>query len=126
MYAGSEGLKVPTGKRGRLIVCHTGCARYSFIERSKLVFRSNTGNTTGYHNEMNAEVFKKWCIQLLNNLEEPSVIVMDNASYHSSLADNYPKRNWKKTDIQKGLKGKNVQFPSLETLPELQQKAKVG
>jgi len=40
----SMGLKVPTGKGGRLILCHAGCARrYGFIEGSKLVFRSNSG-----------------------------------------------------------------------------------
>lgn len=66
---GTEGLKNPTGKGGRLIVCHAGYARYSFIKGSKLVFRSNTGNTADYHSQMNAEVFKNWFIQLLNNLE---------------------------------------------------------
>jgi len=72
-----EGLKVPTGKGGRFIVCHTGYARYGFIQGSKLVFRSITGNTTVYHSQMNAKVFKNWFIQLLNNLEEPSVLVME-------------------------------------------------
>jgi len=45
----SMGLKVPTGKGGWLIVCHAGCARYRFIEGSKLMFRSNSGNTMDYH-----------------------------------------------------------------------------
>lgn len=85
---GTEGLKIPTGKGGRLIVCHAGCARYGFIQGSKLVFRSNTGNTVDYHSQINAEIFKNWFIQLLNNLEEPSVLVMDNASYHSTLVEN--------------------------------------
>jgi hypothetical protein len=42
---------------------------------------------------MNATLFKKWFIDMLNNLEEPCVIVMDNASYHSVLSVNYPKSN---------------------------------
>ncbi|KAF0768218.1 Uncharacterized protein FWK35_00014617, partial [Aphis craccivora] len=120
----TEGLKVPTGKGGRLIVCHAGCSRYGFIQGSKLVFRSNTGNTADYHSQMNAEVFQKWFIELLNNLEEPSVIVMDNASYHSTLAENYPKSNWRKADVQKWLTEKNIEFSPLETLPELHQKIK--
>jgi hypothetical protein len=82
-------------------VCHAGCARYGFIQGSKQVFRSNTGNTADYHSQMNAEIFQKWFVELLNNLEEPSVIVMDNASYHSTLVENYPKSNWKKADVQK-------------------------
>ncbi|KAL4082879.1 hypothetical protein QTP88_029533 [Uroleucon formosanum] len=118
------GLKVPTGKGGRLIVCHAGCARYGFIERSKLVFRSNSGNTMDYHDQMNGEVFKQWFIQLLNNLEEPSVIVMDNAPYHSTLKETYPKSNWRKADVQQWLTDKNVEFHPLETLLELRQKVK--
>lgn len=120
----SMGLKVPTGKGGRLIVCHAGCARYGFIEGSKLVFRSNSGNTIDYHDQMNSEVFKRWFIQLLNNLEEPSVIVMDNAPYHSTLKETYPKSNWRKADVQQWLRDKNVEFHPLETLPELRQKVK--
>jgi len=67
----SMSLKVPrlTGKGGRLIICHTRCARYGFIEGSKLVFRSNSGNTIDYHDQMNGEEFKKRFIKLSNNLE---------------------------------------------------------
>ncbi|XP_050063312.1 uncharacterized protein LOC114123868 [Aphis gossypii] len=119
-----SGLKVLTGKGGRLIVCHAGCARYRFIEGSKLVFRSNSGNTTDYHNQMNGEVFKEWFIQLLKNLEEPSIIVMDNAPYHSILKYEYPKSNWKKVEVQQWLNENNVEFHPLETLPDLRQKVK--
>jgi len=74
---------------------------------------------------MNAEIFQKWFVELLNNLEEPSVIVMDNASYHSTLVENYPKNNWRKADVQKWLTEKNIEFSPLETLPQLHQKIKV-
>lgn len=116
---GTEGLKVPTEKGGRLIVCHAGCARYGFIQGPKLVFRSNTDNTADYHSQMNAEIFKNWFIELLNNLEEPSVLVMDNASYHSTLVEKHLKSNWKKSDVQKWLNEKNIEFHPLQTLPEL-------
>jgi hypothetical protein len=79
----------PTGKGGRLIVYHAGCARYGFIQGSKLVFLSNIGNTVDYHSRIKAEIFQKWFIKLLNNFEELSIIVMDNASYHTT----YPKSN---------------------------------
>ena len=98
--------------------------RYGFIKDSKLVFRSNTGNTTDYHNQMNAEVYKEWFLELLNHLEEPSIIVMDNASYHSTLAENYPKSNSRKSDVQKWLKDKNIPYSNLETLAELKMKVK--
>ncbi|XP_026821632.1 uncharacterized protein LOC113560022 [Rhopalosiphum maidis] len=120
---GTKGLK---GKgSNKVIVYHAGCARYGFIQGSKLVFRSNIlGNTADYHSQLNAEMFKNWFIELLNNLEEPSVLVMGNASYHSLLVENHPKSNWRKSDIQKWLSEKNIEFHPLETLPELHQKVK--
>uniref|UniRef100_A0A2S2NB48 Tc1-like transposase DDE domain-containing protein n=1 Tax=Schizaphis graminum TaxID=13262 RepID=A0A2S2NB48_SCHGA len=122
---GTKGLKVPTGKGGRLIVYHAGCARYGFIQGAKLVFRSNIlGNTIDYHSQMNAQIFENWFIELLNNLEEPSVLVMDNTSYHSTLVENHPKSNWRKLDVQKWLSEKNIEFHQFETLPELHQKVK--
>ncbi|KAJ8914221.1 hypothetical protein NQ315_003584, partial [Exocentrus adspersus] len=43
---------------------------------------------------------KRWFEhQLLQNLEEPSIIIMDNASYHSSLGNKVPNTGWKKADI---------------------------
>jgi hypothetical protein len=47
---------------------------------------------------MNGEVIKEWFIQLLKNLEQLTVIVMDNAPYHSILIDKYSKSNWRKSD----------------------------
>ncbi|XP_022172555.1 uncharacterized protein LOC111035299 [Myzus persicae] len=73
---------------------------------------------------MNSEVFKSWFTQMLNSLEEPSVIVMDNASYHSTLNDNFPKSNTRKADVQAWLTKKNVDFSPLENLAELRQKVK--
>ncbi|KAE9522593.1 hypothetical protein AGLY_017015 [Aphis glycines] len=101
----NEIFRVPTGKGDRLIVCHAGCARYGFIQGSKLEFRSNSGNTAEYH-------------------KEPSVLVMDNASYHSTLIENHPKSNWKKSDVQIWMNEKNIEHHPLETLPELHQKVK--
>jgi hypothetical protein len=117
----SGGLKEWTGNGGRLIVCHAGCVCYEFIEGSKLVFQINTGNTTDYHNQMNGEVFKEWFIQLIKNLEEPLIIVMYNAPYHSILRDKYPKSNRRKADVRQWLNEKNIEFHALETLPELRQ-----
>jgi len=61
---------------------------------------------------------------MLNNLEEPSIIVMDNASYHSTLVDNFPKCNARKSDVQDWLTKKNITFSPLETLAELKKKVK--
>ncbi|KAL4125798.1 hypothetical protein QTP88_010038 [Uroleucon formosanum] len=61
-----------------------------------------------------------------NNLEEPSVVVMDNASYHSVLAEEYPRANARKADIQKWLEKKSISYSPVETLCELREKVKMA
>jgi predicted O-methyltransferase YrrM len=40
---------------------------------------------------MNADSFKDWFVnRFLNYLEEGSIIIMDNASYHSAIVDKVP------------------------------------
>lgn len=73
---------------------------------------------------MNATIFKKWFIDMLNHLEEPCVIVMDNASHHSVLSVNYPKSNAIKSTVQQGLRDNGVDFSPLETLSELRERVK--
>ncbi|KAF0708646.1 DDE 3 domain-containing protein, partial [Aphis craccivora] len=87
----TEGLKVPIGKGARLIVCHTGSPSFGFVNNSKLVFRCKSGSTEDYHLQMNADIFEKCFVEMLANLEESSVVVMDNAFYHSMLAEDYPR-----------------------------------
>ena len=103
----TEGLKVPIGKGARLIVCHAGSPSFGFVNNSKLVFRCNSGSMKDYHSQMNADIFENWFVEMLANLEEPCVVVMDNASYHSVLAEDYPRANTRKAEVQNGLK-KNV------------------
>ena len=119
MSDGSGGLKVPIGKGGRLIVCHAGSATTGFIPESKLVFRSRK-STGDYHSEMNADTFKKWFVHdFLPYLPAQSVIVMDNASYHSKLLDKAPTSCSKKADIISWLNNKNIPHTSSQTRPEL-------
>jgi len=122
----TEGLKVPIGKGGRLIVCHAGSPSFGFVQNSKLVFRCKSGSSLDYHSQMNATVFEKWFIDMLGNLEEPCIIVMDNASYHSMLAEDYPKSNTRKAEVQKWLQEKSIPFSPEETLSELREKVKLS
>lgn len=117
----SGGLKVPVGKGGRLIICHVGSKKDGFVKESKWVFRANSASED-YHRQMNAESFKQWFTTFLNLLEEGSIIVMDNAPYHSVLAEKIPSSSWRKNDIQNWLVGKKVPFNAFETKPELLQK----
>ncbi|XP_039294141.1 uncharacterized protein LOC120353647 [Nilaparvata lugens] len=116
---GSGGLKVPVGKGGRLIILHAGSAQTGFIPECKLIFKAKKSTSLDYHTEMNADIFTDWFRNFLNLLEESSVIVMDNASYHSALTEKIPRTNWKKVDIQNWLESKNVSFSENETKAEL-------
>lgn len=70
------------GKGDRLIITHAG-SKDGFVPNVLNIFWSNTGQAD-YHQDMNAEYFEKWFVeQLLVSLEEPSVIIIDNAKYHS-------------------------------------------
>jgi hypothetical protein len=99
-----EGLKVPTEKGSRLIICHAESPSFGFVKDAKLIFRCNSGNTKDYHSQMNATIFENWYLQMLMNLVKPNVIVMDNASYHSALLEDYPKSNSRKADVQQWLR----------------------
>lgn len=63
---------------------------------------------------------------MLQNLKEPSVIVMGHASYHSVCVHNHPKSNEKKINVQKWLQKKGVEFSLCETLAELQERMKLS
>jgi len=121
----TEGLKVPTGKGSRLLICHAGSSKFGFVDGSKLVSRCKSSLTqSDYHTQMNAAIFKGWFIDMLNKLEEPCVIVMDNASYYSVLSVNYPKSNATKSSVQEWLREKGVDFSPLETFSELRERVK--
>jgi hypothetical protein len=55
------------------------------VENAGLIFKSTT-RSGDYHDNMNRKNFENWFkTELIPNLEEPSLIIMDNASYHSGL-----------------------------------------
>ena len=61
-----------------------------------LVFKSKT-NSTDYHYKMNSEHFFEWMTEkLLPTLDEPSVIILDNTSYHNKQRDKPPTTQNKK------------------------------
>jgi hypothetical protein len=60
---------------------------------------------------MNGENVEHWMsTQLLPNLEEPSVIVMDNASYHNVHVEKSPTQSWRKDEIIAWLQEKGIPF----------------
>ncbi|XP_068250360.1 uncharacterized protein [Palaemon carinicauda] len=94
----ATGIKPPTGKGSRLIVLHAGTER-GFVPNCELVFQSK--NDGDYHKQMNHTVFKEWFIsQLIPNIPPSSIIVMDNASYHSFQIDKPPTTSDRKAVIK--------------------------
>ncbi|RVE45034.1 hypothetical protein evm_010313 [Chilo suppressalis] len=99
--------KVPIGKGGRLIICHAGSASAGFVENSLLAFQSKS--TKEYHEEMDAERFQEWFLNLLTNIPPNSTIIMDNAPYHSVQIDKAPTSANKKADLVAWLQRKGVE-----------------
>ncbi|XP_049883814.1 uncharacterized protein LOC126379181 [Pectinophora gossypiella] len=115
----STGLKNPAKGR-RLIVTHIGNEN-GFLEGADWVFEAKKSDGD-YHGEMDSHNFEKWFQETLEKIEPGSVIVMDNASYHSRKVDLLPNMGWRKTDIQNWLQSKNIDFEENEIKAQLLQK----
>ncbi|GBM76097.1 hypothetical protein AVEN_122563-1 [Araneus ventricosus] len=106
----STGLKGPSGKGGRLIITHVGSER-GFVNDAADIFSSK--KTKDYHEEMDGNHFESWFkSKLIPKLEPNSIIVMDNASYHSVKEEKLPTQSWRKKDIQEWLTNKNIPWGS--------------
>lgn len=104
----STGLKNPSGKGKRLIITHIGNEN-GFLDDSLLVFEASKSEGD-YHGEMNAEVYEQWFENVCKKLPKDSVVVLDNAPYHSRQVEKLPTVNWKKEDLKKWLVSKNIAF----------------
>ncbi|RVE40784.1 hypothetical protein evm_014566, partial [Chilo suppressalis] len=101
----STGPKAPTGKGKRLIILHIGSEK-GFLEDGLLVFESKS--TKDYHEEMDGERFLNWFNGIIPKLEPGSVVVMDNAPYHSVKVEKIPTASWNKQQILEWLQNKDI------------------
>lgn len=107
---------VSTGKR--YIIVHAGSEKGP-VPNSLLVFSTKSKNAD-YHHDMNAENFNKWLKEkLIPNLEEPSVIIMDNASYHSVIINKVPNTQTRKSNIREWLRDNGIPYEDYHTKAEL-------
>lgn len=93
----TTGATNPTGKGQRLIVLHIGSHR-GFLEGGLLCLLSKK-NSSDYHDEMNGHNVHEWFESIIPRLEPNSVIVMDNASYHSVRTEKIPTTSSKKRNF---------------------------
>ena len=63
-----------------------------------------------YHDTINAERYEKYFETVCKLLKPNSVIIIDNASYHSRNVDNFPVSKWRKGQLQSWLKENKVPF----------------
>ena len=63
-----------------------------------------------YHDNINAESYEKYFQNICKLLKPNSVIIIDNASYHSRNADDFPVPKWKKSQFQDWLKDHKIPF----------------
>ncbi|XP_068081862.1 uncharacterized protein [Anabrus simplex] len=94
----------PTGKGARLIIAHAGSSS-GFVEGGLLMFRSK--KTGDYHEGMDHVRFLDWFKKLLQQLKGPSVIVTDNAPYHSVM-DKTPTSSARKELLVEWLQARNI------------------
>ena len=96
------GKRRPSGKGKHLIILGAG-GEIGWIPNTTLIFQSkkNTGN---YHDEMTGKHFEEWFEdKLLPNILPNSLIAMDNASYHSRIEEEKPKKSWTKSKMYEWL-----------------------
>lgn len=83
------GIQQDVSKGKRWIIVHAGSEK-GFVPNALLLF-SGKNKQEDYHSEMNAQNFTKWVTEkLVPNLTESSIIVMDNAPYHSIITNKVP------------------------------------
>lgn len=103
----STGLKSPSGLGPRFALVHAG-GENGFVPDAKYTFLCKK-NTADVHHEMDADTYENWFVnQLLPNIPPQSVIVLDNASYHSRKREKIPTGTWRKNDIIEWLRTKGI------------------
>lgn len=92
-----------------------------------LVYRSISTDDRDYHSEMNGDIFKHWLENhLLPALDRPSLLVLDNASYHNVIdpEDKAPTTSSRKAAIAEWQRRHAIDFEETHTKKQLLQLSK--
>ena len=121
----SGGLDVPQGQGQRLIINNIGSVD-GFLEGCGECF-VGVKDCADYHKEMNGVHYEKWWEEkVLPKLPNKSVVLIDNAKYHTRQTEESktPNTSWRKKEIQAWLEEKKIPFVEKETIPILLSKVK--
>ena len=104
-----EGVLKSDSTGARWIIVHAG-GEMGFIPNAQLIFKSQS-KSGDYHDDMNKTNFMKWLKEkLIPNLPPNSLIVMDNAPYHTVTVNKAPTTNSSKADMQNWIKSKGLSY----------------
>jgi transposase len=113
-YSSEDGpwVQKPTGNGERFVIVNA-ITKDGWVPGAKLIFKS-ARKTGDYHGQMNTELFQKWFQEgLIPNIPGNSIIVMDNAAYHSQLSvSSAPTPGCSKIRIQNWLANNKVSCSS--------------
>ena len=115
-YAEEDGpwVNKPSGVGPRLIIAHA-ITQNGWVEEAQLCFEAKK-RSGDYHGQMNWENFSTWFIQcLLPKLPPNSLIIMDNAGYHNTLAEDRFPRSSSTVEELKDWLSRN-QYPSRDDM----------
>ena len=100
----------PSGKGERFIILNA-ITKNGWVNGSELVFQAKK-RRGDHHGSMDEENFMKWFTDpLLPNIDNNSVIIMDNAPYHNVFKeDGAPPLTSRKAVLQKWLTDNNIAF----------------
>lgn len=105
-------------RRVRFTIVYAG-GKDGFIPESFLIFKSGSVHKETL-DSLTHECFQSWFqTQLLPNIPANSVIVMDNAPYHSQFSNKLPVLNSNKSEILQWLKEHNIAHETSHTKYEL-------
>lgn len=104
-----QGVLTSDSVGARWIIVHAG-GEMGFIPNGLLIFKSQS-KSGDYHDDMNKTNFMKWLQdKLVPNLPPNSLIVMDNAPYHTVKLNKAPTINSTKAAMQEWITNKGLSY----------------
>ncbi|XP_063394034.1 uncharacterized protein LOC134679122 [Cydia fagiglandana] len=110
-----QGIRKYDSAGNRWIIIHAG-SENGFVNGALAIWKANS-KKGDYHGQVNTEKFIKWITNnLLPNIPPNSIIVMDNASYHSTQVNKPPISRDRKDVMKEWLKAHNIEFSMKDTV----------